>query len=249
MQADPRLRRRRLRGEGVPRGAARVRGRGGDPRGARLPRPGDRLRQDGRAQLRARAAARRAGRDRAAGASSASRARARSAGSSATRPRRPARRAASVGAAVAAYDRGATILRVHDVREHVEALRVAAGGRTRAREDRAARPRALRPPRRARGGARARPALPLRRRARGRRARRERPDRGRGRLPRGRGRRCARSPTAASALLEALATAIADDARSSASSRSACGCASASPRCARPGSTSSSRRSRPSGGR
>ena len=37
--------------------------------------------------------------------------------------------AASVGAAVAAFDRGATILRVHDVREHVEALRVARGGR------------------------------------------------------------------------------------------------------------------------
>jgi dihydropteroate synthase len=34
--------------------------------------------------------------------------------------------AASVAAAVAAYDRGATILRVHDVREHVEALAVAA---------------------------------------------------------------------------------------------------------------------------
>ncbi len=33
--------------------------------------------------------------------------------------------AASVGAAVAAYDRGATILRAHDVREHVEALRAA----------------------------------------------------------------------------------------------------------------------------
>src|SRR4051812_24756313 len=33
--------------------------------------------------------------------------------------------AASVGAAVAAYDRGATILRVHDVRETVEALTVA----------------------------------------------------------------------------------------------------------------------------
>jgi dihydropteroate synthase len=32
---------------------------------------------------------------------------------------------ASVGAAVAAYDRGARILRVHDVREHVEALQVA----------------------------------------------------------------------------------------------------------------------------
>ena len=33
--------------------------------------------------------------------------------------------AASVGAAVAAYERGATILRVHDVRETVEALTVA----------------------------------------------------------------------------------------------------------------------------
>jgi dihydropteroate synthase len=33
--------------------------------------------------------------------------------------------AASVGAAIAAFDRGATILRVHDVREHVEALRAA----------------------------------------------------------------------------------------------------------------------------
>ena len=32
--------------------------------------------------------------------------------------------AASVGAAVAAFERGATILRVHDVREHVEALAV-----------------------------------------------------------------------------------------------------------------------------
>ncbi len=34
--------------------------------------------------------------------------------------------AASVGAAVAAYERGAGILRVHDVRAHVEALRAAA---------------------------------------------------------------------------------------------------------------------------
>jgi dihydropteroate synthase len=33
--------------------------------------------------------------------------------------------AASVGAAVAAFDRGASIFRAHDVREHVEALRVA----------------------------------------------------------------------------------------------------------------------------
>jgi dihydropteroate synthase len=34
--------------------------------------------------------------------------------------------AASVGAAVAAFERGATMLRVHDVREHVEALAAAA---------------------------------------------------------------------------------------------------------------------------
>jgi dihydropteroate synthase len=33
---------------------------------------------------------------------------------------------ASLAAAVAAYERGASILRVHDVKEHVEALTVAA---------------------------------------------------------------------------------------------------------------------------
>ena len=33
--------------------------------------------------------------------------------------------AASIGAAVAAYERGATIVRAHDVREHVEALAAA----------------------------------------------------------------------------------------------------------------------------
>jgi dihydropteroate synthase len=37
--------------------------------------------------------------------------------------------AASIAAAVAAYDRGATILRAHDVREHVDALTVAAAVR------------------------------------------------------------------------------------------------------------------------
>jgi dihydropteroate synthase len=31
-----------------------------------------------------------------------------------------------VGAAIAAFDRGATLFRVHDVRSHVEALAVAA---------------------------------------------------------------------------------------------------------------------------
>jgi dihydropteroate synthase len=34
--------------------------------------------------------------------------------------------AASVAAAVAAYEHGATIIRAHDVREHIEALTVAA---------------------------------------------------------------------------------------------------------------------------
>jgi dihydropteroate synthase len=34
--------------------------------------------------------------------------------------------AASVGAAIAAFERGAAIFRVHDVREHVEALAIAA---------------------------------------------------------------------------------------------------------------------------
>ena len=105
--------------------------------------------------------------------------------------------AASVGAAVAAFDRGATILRAHDVREHVEALRVAQAVvgtvkiELRGLElyghhgvDR--------------GGARARAAVRLRRRARGGRARRRRPDRGRGRLPRGRRGGARRSPTAAS---------------------------------------------------
>ena len=35
------------------------------------------------------------------------------------------RSSSSVGAAVSAYERGATILRAHDVREHVEALAAA----------------------------------------------------------------------------------------------------------------------------
>ena len=57
--------------------------------------------------------------------------------------------AASVGAAVAALDRGATIFRVHDVRAHVEALTVR--GRCVAHDARrAARPRDLRLPRRQR---------------------------------------------------------------------------------------------------
>ena len=119
----PGLRRRRLGREAVPRGAARVRGRGRDRRAERLPRPRDRLREDGRAQLRARAPARRAVRARPAGADRLlAQEQPRRSSSAATGS---ATAAVSVGAAVAAYDRGATILRVHDVREHVEALAAA----------------------------------------------------------------------------------------------------------------------------
>ena len=131
--------------------------------------------------------------DRAAPCSSGSRARARWHGCSATRPATVGTDAASVGAAVAAFDRGASIFRAHDVAAHVEALAAAAAVE--------------------RGsvamtielhgivlhgfhgvlerGASRRPALPRRRRARPR-ARAgcaHRSDRGRGRLPRGRGSR------------------------------------------------------------
>ena len=87
--------------------------------------PGHRLRQDRRAQLRARAPPRRAARARPAG-------RRRLLAQELARPdpRRPgrhdrARSRRASRAAVAAYERGATVLRVHDVREHVEALAVA----------------------------------------------------------------------------------------------------------------------------
>ena len=56
MQDEPRYDDVVVRGRGVPRGAARVRRRRGHRGGADLPRPGHRLRQDGRAQLRARCA-------------------------------------------------------------------------------------------------------------------------------------------------------------------------------------------------
>ena len=105
-----------------------VRRRAGHRRGADLPRPRDRVREDGGAQPRARPPARRAARARPAGARSASRARARSARLLGDPDATTGPLAASIGAAVAAYERGATILRVHDVREHVEALAVAREG-------------------------------------------------------------------------------------------------------------------------
>ena len=63
----PALRRRGLGGEVVPRGAARLRGRAGSRGGARLARPGHRLRQDRRAQPGAAAPSRRDRRHRPAG--------------------------------------------------------------------------------------------------------------------------------------------------------------------------------------
>ena len=63
----PALRRRRRGGEGLPRGAAGVRGRRGGRRGARLARSRHRLRQDRGAQPRAAAAPGRDRRDRPAG--------------------------------------------------------------------------------------------------------------------------------------------------------------------------------------
>ena len=124
MQADPRYDDVASEVDGLPRGAPAHRGRRGDPRGADLSRPGDRLRQDAPAQLRARAPARRAaragtpGRDRLLAQALA---------------RAPARRPGrddGVGCSQRRRSRGrlragATILRVHDVREHVEALAAA----------------------------------------------------------------------------------------------------------------------------
>ena len=170
----PHLRRRRLRREAFPRGAARVRGRGRRARGARLPRPGDRLRQDGRAQLRARAPARRAraiGRPLLVGLSRKS-SLARSSGDP---DAKVGSAAASVGAAVAAFDRGASILRVHDVREHVEALAVAKAVARMIVELHGLEVFGYHGV--VGGGAAARAALPVRRAARGRRPRRDGPAR------------------------------------------------------------------------
>ena len=181
----------------------------GNPRGARLPRPGHRLRKDGRAQLRARAAPRRARRDRAPGGR-----RLLAEEHARPDPRRPGRRdrdrVASVGAAVAAYERGATILRVHDVREHVEALARRAR-RSSGRERRScSRARALRLPRRPRGGARAGQTFLYDVELEVGEPRRRRPARERGRLPQGRGGGARGRRARRTTLLEALACAIAD---------------------------------------
>ncbi len=125
--ARPALRRRRRRRGGIPRGAAGVRGR---PRGSTRSRicldPGFGFGKTPDQNLAAAAGARRARRARPAGARRPLAQVARSAARWAIR--RPARVSVdgSVGAAVAAFDRGASIFRVHDVRPHVEALALAA---------------------------------------------------------------------------------------------------------------------------
>ena len=177
--------------------------------------PGHRVRQDGRAQRRAARAARRDRRARPPARRRARRASGSSAGCSGTRRRPPGRSPPGIAAALAAFERGATILRVHEVAPHVEALAVARAveecGHER-RDDRAARPRAPGVPRRHRGGAPRRPDVPLRRRARRElaAARRRTPWRTRSTTARS-SRSCARCRTAArSTLLEALAAGVAD---------------------------------------
>ena len=126
MQASPTLRRRRRRGRCVPRGAARA-------------SPSRRAsRRSASASTRASASARPSSRT----SSSCARldelvalgrpvlvglSRKRSLGRILGDPEATTGPlSASIAAAVAAYERGATIFRVHDVREHVEALTVAA---------------------------------------------------------------------------------------------------------------------------
>ena len=120
------LRRRRLGCVGLPRGADRVRRRAGRSRGADLRGSRYRLRQDARSEPRAAAAPRCAVLTGPARARRASRGRARSAGCSAMRTRRAGASPASLGAAVAAFERGAAMIRAHDVQETVDALAVAA---------------------------------------------------------------------------------------------------------------------------
>ena len=92
--------------------------------GPDLHRSRHRVREDRRAQLRADPPARRDRRARPAG-----RRRVLAQELARQDPRRPRRTtgplSASIAAAVTAYERGATILRVHDVKEHVEALTAA----------------------------------------------------------------------------------------------------------------------------
>ena len=183
----------------------------GRPRGARLPRPRHRLRQDGRAELRARAPARRAARARPARrdrllAQELARADARRPGRDDRAARRQPRPPPSPRTSAARRSCACTTCARRWRRSP-------SPGRCRAHDDdRAARARALRlPRRRSRSEQRDGQTLRLRRLARGATEPARRPDRGHGRLPRGR--RAASSEVSDGAqfqLLEALAAAVAD---------------------------------------
>ncbi len=129
MQGEPRtmqdaapLRRRRCRGARLPRRARAGLRAGGHRARAHRARPGLRLRQGAGAQLRAAAGSRHAGRGRATRCSAGlvaqvvAGSRHRPAGGRAAR--------GSLAAALACVARGARLVRVHDVRETVDALEV-----------------------------------------------------------------------------------------------------------------------------
>ncbi len=128
----PSLRRRRGRRAGVPGGADGLRRGRGRARGADHARPGDRVRQDARAQPCAAARAWRSSRRSGARWSWAPRARASSGASSPMPPAGPSRwwRAerlpGTIATNVLAYERGASVFRVHDVAPVRDALTVAA---------------------------------------------------------------------------------------------------------------------------
>ena len=130
----PALRRRRRRRRALPRGAARGGGRRGRARGAHLPRPRHRLRQDASSTTSRCCAGCRGSRDR----PPAARRRVAQAflGASRARAGRRSALAASLAATVEAYRAGASLLRVHDVAETVDALAIVRRHRRR-RDDRA----------------------------------------------------------------------------------------------------------------
>ena len=127
MQAAPHYDDVVVRCVGLPRGAGRVRRRAAGSREERIcvdPGIGFGKTPDQNLELLRRLDELR--RARAAGARRASRGRARSARSSAIPSATHGSLAASLAAAVAAFERGASMIRAHDVRETVEALAVAA---------------------------------------------------------------------------------------------------------------------------
>ena len=125
MQDDPRYDGRRLGGDRLSRGAASVRRLGGDFRGTDLPRP----RESASARRSSTISSSFAGSERSRRSAGLCWSGCHASGSwlgfSATRAPSSGPLAASVSMAVMAYERGASIFRVHDVAEHVQALTAA----------------------------------------------------------------------------------------------------------------------------